>query len=273
MPEKHIARRGILSDFFAAHCPRYATSLAYVTLLSLVPLLLFLAYWLSYIAVFNDVGSAFRAFVVGHFIPDSAAVVGDYLDQFMRRIRDLNWINAGLFGGVSLLMVHQLSRAFDHIWGVKRPRSLGLRILLNCLILVLAPVFFGIILLLLFSLESISLRIDILSHAWLNHTLLFGVAFCFEVIVFAFFNWALPSVRVPLRDAIKAGCVAALLFEAAKYGFVLYFRFFNLYQAMYGALSLLPIFLIWLYCSWLIILFSAVYCRRLQYASDNRPRD
>ena len=143
MSEKKAPRRGILSDFFAAHCPRYATSLAYVTLLSLVPLLLFLAYWLSYIAVFNDVGSAFRAFVVGHFIPDSAAVVGDYLDQFMQRIRDLDWVNAGLFGGVSLLMVHQLSRAFDHIWGVKRPRSLGFRVLLNCLILILAPVFFG----------------------------------------------------------------------------------------------------------------------------------
>ena len=52
--------------------------------------------------------------------------------------------------------------------------------------------------------------------------------------------------------------VGAVLFEASKYGFALFVVNFNSYEIIYGAVATIPIFLIWIYVSWLVILIGAV---------------
>ena len=74
------------------------------------------------------------------------------------------------------------------------------------------------------------------------------------------FNWLIPNARVPFRSAFWAGTLTAVLFELAKIGFAAYVSHVSYYHVLYGALSVIPLFLIWLYVSWLIILGGAIFC-------------
>ena len=67
----------------------------------------------------------------------------------------------------------------------------------------------------------------------------------------------LPARRVPWRAALAGGLVAALAFEAAKRGFVLYVTNVPTYQRVYGAVAVLPLFLVWIFVSWIVVLFGA----------------
>ncbi|WP_404325477.1 YhjD/YihY/BrkB family envelope integrity protein [Aerophototrophica crusticola] len=68
---------------------------------------------------------------------------------------------------------------------------------------------------------------------------------------------AIPNRAVRWRDALAGGLVAAVLMEVSKIGFVLYVTAFPTYETIYGALSVIPIFLVWLYTVWSIVLFGA----------------
>jgi membrane protein len=74
---------------------------------------------------------------------------------------------------------------------------------------------------------------------------------------FAMLYIALPSRRVLVRDALAGGFLAAAAFEAMKHGFAFYITQFPAYRLVYGAFAAIPIFLIWIYLSWVVVLFGA----------------
>jgi membrane protein len=79
----------------------------------------------------------------------------------------------------------------------------------------------------------------------------------------------LPARRVPLRASCVGGLVAALLFEAAKLGFVLYVANVPTYERVYGTLAALPLFLLWVFVSWVIVLAGAAVAATL---AEGPPR-
>jgi len=79
----------------------------------------------------------------------------------------------------------------------------------------------------------------------------------------------LPARHVPLRSAFLGGIFVGLAFEVAKYGFRIYLRTVPTYQIVYGALAALPIFLVWIYVVWIIVLIGAAIAATV---SDRRTR-
>jgi membrane protein len=89
-----------------------------------------------------------------------------------------------------------------------------------------------------------------------------------EIAGFGLLYMALPNVQVAFRHAAIGGVIAGLLFEVLKFGFGVYIRNFAAYDAIYGALSALPVFLIWTYLSWAVILFGGVVTAELPKLRD-----
>jgi membrane protein len=79
----------------------------------------------------------------------------------------------------------------------------------------------------------------------------------------------LPARHVPLKSALAGGLFAALAFEVAKYGFRVYIKTVPTYQIVYGALAALPLFLVWIYVVWIIVLIGAAIAATL---SEKRAR-
>jgi membrane protein len=72
-----------------------------------------------------------------------------------------------------------------------------------------------------------------------------------------------PNVPVLWRNALAGGLFAAVLLEVAKYLFAAAMKYFTTYQIIYGAIAALPIFLVWIYISWVIVLLGAIVAATL----------
>jgi membrane protein len=150
-----------------------------------------------------------------------------------------------------------INTALNAIWRVTEPRSLGLQILVYWTMLTLGPLLLGA------SLSLSGYAFAVVQWAGIEDYPNAFVAFSGVISValaalgFSAFYLVVPMRSVRLHHALAGGVLAAAVLEALKYGFGLYLRLFPTYEAVYGALSAIPIFLIWMYLAWAVVLLGA----------------
>ena len=200
-------------QFFEDHCPSRAASLAYATLLSLVPLLMVSVYILSWFPDFKSVGPAFQHYILSNFVADSATTISQYLNDFLAHLKDLSMVNIGFLGLISIFMIYNMVSAFNEIWHVKMEIHFAIAMGIYLLVLLFAPLLLGILVILLSYFSSLSwLSLPAMQHV-IKQPFFRLLPYLCEWVVFTFFNWALPSTRVRFRYALVAGFMTMLLFE------------------------------------------------------------
>jgi membrane protein len=150
-----------------------------------------------------------------------------------------------------------IERAFDRIWRVSRPRPLGLRLLTYSAIIVLGPLLIGVSLTITSYLVTVSLGMA-RNVPGAASALLAAVPVLLSTIAFTLLYLIVPNRRVRVRHAAVGGMVAAVLFELTKRGFAVYVANFPNYRLIYGAFAAVPIFLVWIYLSWVVTLLGAI---------------
>jgi membrane protein len=157
----------------------------------------------------------------------------------------------------AFLMMFTIERAFNSIWRVSRPRPVGQRILVYCATLTLGPVLIGASLSITSYLVGISL-----GYAWqtpfASAAILGFVPFVLTCAAFTLLYYVVPNRAVKPRHALVGGLVAALAFEIMKRGFALYIANIPTYALVYGAFAVIPVFLLWIYLSWVVIVVGAL---------------
>ncbi|NLX60395.1 MAG: YihY/virulence factor BrkB family protein [Phycisphaerae bacterium] len=103
---------------------------------------------------------------------------------------------------------------------------------------------------------------------WLFRTLSRIVPLLIGWLVFFILYKTLPNVRVQTRASLIAGLVAAVLWECGKFGFGTYLQYATGATKLYGNLALIPVFLLWVWISWVIVLFGAELAYVIQYMGD-----
>ncbi len=244
-------------------CSYMAASLAYSTLLSLVPLTMVSVLILSHFPIFQGTTQTIQQFILQNFVATSANVISEQLSKFIASIQVLSWTNILMLIVVSVLMMYNMVCAFNRIWQVKVQRHLALSFIIYVGILLITPIFFGVLLLISSYLASLPLISGTTADIFIKKPLLIILPYVAAFITFTFFNWVLPSAKVKLWHAAIAGFLTTVLFELAKYLFSLYLTYIPTYRLIYGALATIPLFLIWLYLCWLIILFGGIICKLL----------
>lgn len=244
--------------FFEDDCANRAAALAYTTLLSLVPLLM-LSFWtLSLFPVFAGTAPILQQFIVDNFVAHSAQIVSQQLDYFLRQVTVLSWGSLFALVIVSILMIYDMVNAFNSIWHVKTKSRFALSTSFYSLVLLLAPIFFGVFIVISSYLGTLPWLADI---AFLEKPFVRLLPYLVAFLIFTFLNWVLPSCTVPFRFAALAGLITTLMFEIVKYFFGLYMSYMPSYRLIYGALATIPIFLLWIYVSWVIVLLGALTCQ------------
>ena len=254
----------IYYEVMATRCTRMAASLSYSTLLSLVPLLIIVFWVLSFFSVFHGLGDVMQQFIISTFVADLANTLSGQLSAFVSQLQVLRWTHLLSLFVVTVLMMYNMVTAFGHIWQVKMRRSLALSFLVYVLILLISPIIFGLLLLLGPYIASLHIIANQSFQGLLHTPLLVVLPYVVAWVVFTFFNWIVPATRVKFKCALVAGFVTMWLFECARYVFSLYITYVSSYRIIYGALAVIPFFLIWMYLTWLLILIGVVLCHRLQ---------
>jgi len=249
----HVARR-----FDEDRCLQIASSLTFTTLLALVPLVTIALTLMSAFPVFSGLGEQIRQFLLANMLPEAAGkVVTGYIEQFSGRAGRLTALGTAALAVTAFMMMFTIERAFNSIWRVSRARPMVQRILVYWATLTLGPVLIGASL----SITSyiISTSLGYARQVPLAGAAIIGLApFVLTCAAFTFLYYVVPNRAVRLRHALLGGLVAGLAFEIMKRGFALYVAKFPTYTLVYGAFAMIPIFLLWVYFSWVVIVIGAL---------------
>ena len=242
--------------------PLRAMALTYLSIFALVPALV-----VAFSVVQAFTGVERMADQVHEFLLDNLAVgarasLEPYLERF---VSNAHAASAGVVGGALLLwsMVSLFSNvdgAINDIWGVRRRSRLRDQAITYWVGLTVGPL-----------LLAGSIYLGHHARTWLAGTGLGFLAVSGGVLLtctfFATLYLLVPNTKVSPGAALGAGLVAGVAWEAAKWGYAIAVARFFRYQAVYGAVAVIPTFLLWLYLSWSIVLFGA----RVAFVVQNAP--
>lgn len=248
-----------------------ASSLTFTTVLGVVPLLAVVLSLFTAFPLFNDFRVALEDFLANNLMPPAVSDnIMDHLNQFAQQASRLTTIGGAFLVVTSLMLIMTIDMAFNDIWRVTRQRPLAQRALIYWAVITLGPVLAGASLWTtsVLARESMGLAGDTMSRA-LELTLSY-VPIALTAIGFAALYVVVPNRKVEWKDALAGGVCTALLLELTKRGFALYITKFPTYTVIYGAFATVPVFLLWIYLSWLAVLLGAAIAAILPYLRMGR---
>lgn len=251
----------VYSHFTSDDCLSVAASLSYTTLLSLVPLMAVMFSTLAAFPIFEGLESDIEAFVFNNFVPALGETVQTYLHQFSEKASGLRLAGLIFLFITVLAMMNTIEVAFNRIWRVRIKRKPMIRFLAYWAILTLGPLLVGFGFLATSYLVSLPLFSDVDQSLEVKRRSLILLPFVSSTLAFVLIYKLLPNRMVALKSALIGAIVAATLFELAKRAFAYYVTHFPSQQAIYGAFATIPIFLLWIYLSWVIVLLGAEITR------------
>ncbi|MEO8459972.1 MAG: virulence factor BrkB family protein [Dokdonella sp.] len=257
--------------FLDDRCTQAAGALSYTTIFALVPLTAAILGILAAFPVFGEWRDQLTGFVFQNFVPAAGDVVQNYLYQFADNASKATAVGILVlfFSAIALMM--SIEDAFNRIFRVTVDRRAGSRLLIYWTALSLGPLLVVAALAIssyLFALPFIDIAEAQFSiKARLLSVLPFLIVWTAQLAAYT----VIPNRTVAIRHAAIGALIAAILFEGTKRGFAFYVTSFTSYQKVYGALAMVPVFIFWVYLSWLIVLFGASITASLS-AFDYRPK-
>lgn len=249
------ARQFIVStafQFWKDDCQGTAAALSYQTLFAVVPLLTVMYSVLNSVKAFSGLGVRIQEFLFENVVPQNVAVVQEYLSNFSAQARSLSLFSVLFLVVTAFLMLFTIEREFNAIWRVQESRGGFQRFLMYWAVLTLGPVLVG----LGFLISGYVLSVPIISGVTESMGILRFVPVILSASLFTLIYTAVPNCVVPFRHALTGGILVAIVFELAKSGFARIMAGSN-FQVIYGAFAAVPLFLLWVFVSWNIILVGA----------------
>ncbi|MBV6323807.1 YihY family inner membrane protein [Duganella sp. HSC-15S17] len=250
--------------------PQVAGSLTFTTVFALVPLLTIALAIFTTFPLFNAFRSSLEAYFVQSVMPKSiSTTILNYLTMFASKATRLSAVGAVALIFTSIAMMNLIERVFNRIWRVRAERRWTKRILVYWAIITLGPLLIGVSLTL--SGRVFMATSDLIGDVPVVGALIYTVlSLALTTAGFTLLYVAVPNRDVDWYDGAWGGLVAGLAFEVAKRGFAVFITQFPTYSKIYGALAALPLFLLWVYVSWLITLFGALLVAALPVVKYER---
>jgi len=167
----------------------------------------------------------------------------------------------------ALLLISAIDRTLNKLWRVNKKRRVVTAFSMYWMVLTLGPVLVGS------SIAATSYVVSLMSLGnyelfGLTNVLLRSLPIFASIGAFLILYLVVPNKVVPIKYALLGATLAAILFEVAKKGFAIYVTQLPSYQAIYGALAGIPILFLWVYLSWLVVLFGALFTSCLEDFAD-----
>lgn len=247
--------------FYTESYTYQASALAFITLLSLVPILSVFVYFISFLSNSKEFLLATNTYLYTNFLPTVSEETQQYLQHFTEQAEHLPTLSILFYIGTAVMLILTVEHSLNHIWRTTDNRKSFFNQIISWIIILLLPILIG----------TIALLIEYL-YLFVGNTFKFSLVillnFIINSIVFTIIHMIVPNKNISLKNGIIGGCITALLFDGAKNLFVLYISNFTSYTFIYGNLAAIPIFLMWLYFSWCVLLYSALI---IEAKSSNQP--
>lgn len=270
----HLTRMGILifEGFTSANLLTLAAALTYQVTFALIPLL---ALGLSIFQGFSGVQA--DAVRMQQWLSANLPVLGEeVIGQLVNAIQNINAPTMGILGFATLLFVcfttlTTIERAFNRIWGIRRPRPLLRRFTIYWTMLTLGPLFLTFSLTITSSLQNHRIMQAITENLPILHWVMNGLfPYVIAWTMFCAIYLFMPNTTVRLGPALVGAVIAGSLWELCKSFYVWYNTSFLIHSPVYGSFGTIPVFLLWVWLSWVIVLLGAEIAFAAQHVRTYR---
>jgi membrane protein len=247
----------LFSRFSIDRCSENAAALTYMSLFALVPLMTVLYTMASAVPAFQGLEVQIEAFLFENLVPETSSDIQEYLSDFSRQAKNLTGFGIGFLLVTAVLMLRNIEKALNQIWRTQGNRSAISSFLLYWAVLSLAPITLGLALGISTYLASVADMVVSIDITGVGAYILKLVPILLNTAAFTLVYAAVPNCRVPFRHALIGGAAAAIAFNIAR---ALFTKLVvgSSYTFIYGAFAAVPLFLLWIYLSWNIVLMGAV---------------
>lgn len=247
----------VIRRFEADRCREQAGSLTYTTLFAVVPMLTVFLVIISSIKALEPARQQLQQLIYSNFLPKTTIAFDKALNAFTSKSSNLTVIGILFLFVTTVMMLTSIETVFNRIWRVRETRGGIIGFMRYWTVISLGPILLGSA----FAISSAAASLNVLSNNFagyeLNGAFIFAaISFLLTILGFFILYWTIPNRSVPVRAALISAVFSASIFELLKnlFGFVV--SNFTSYEIIYGAFAALPIFLLWIFLSWNIILLG-----------------
>ena len=234
-----------------------AASLTFTTVLAVVPLLAVILSLFTAFPIFQDFQLALEDFLANNLMPVAVADnIMSYLNTFAQQARSMTTVGAIFLIVTSILLMKTIDEALNAIWKVRKQRPLSKRILVYWALLTIGPLMLGASLWASSYITRAQFGL-VAELGVLQNIIATVLPLLTSIIGFTLLYYTVPNRVVHWRDAFIGGLTAAVVLELMKTGFAYYISNFPSYTLIYGTFAAIPLFLLWIYLSWLVVLLGA----------------
>ncbi|MDQ4426776.1 YihY family inner membrane protein, partial [Thalassolituus sp.] len=244
-----------LKRFESMERRKEAAALTYTTLFALVPVITVSYSILSAIPTLQEWGQDANQQLLSYVLPQGSEVITDYLRQFSEQARQLTWIGIAALFVTCIFLLQTIEGQFNRIWNVESSRSKIQTFFRYWAVLSLGPLLFGAGVATSSVLASMPLwesspggPLTILARL---------IPWILTIAAVTVVYLMVPNCKVPVPHALIAAVIVASAFELGKFLFSGALGLFPSYKLIYGAFAAVPLFLLWIYVSWMLLLLGA----------------
>lgn len=255
----------VLSRFRKDECLRIAASLSYTTALSLVPLLAISFAIFAAFPTFEGVQQQLQNYVFDNFVPSAGEVVATYLNSFTEKTGKMTAVGIVGLGLTAIMLLATIESALNRIFHVQAIRSVASRLLMFWALLTMGPLMIGASLSLSTYFFALTAWFDVIPTvgfgasigSWILPNIIMMAALSFIYIF-------VPNRNISWINGLIGAFVAVVLFATLKKLFGLFISNFPSYETIYGVLATIPIFMIWMFLTWAVVLLGAILTAALE---------
>ncbi|MGI6198146.1 MAG: YihY/virulence factor BrkB family protein [Candidatus Cloacimonadaceae bacterium] len=242
---KRVTNDGVLKE---------SASLTYITLLGFVPFITFV-FMIVPDLPFLNVKDKIREILAANMVPGSASAIMGYLDDFVKNRTAFNIVSFVILIVSSYSLFRNIRNAFDRILNVRMANSQDL---ISQLIKFLGTLIFGFfIMVVLFSASSLPV-ISLIFNLPILKQISYFLPFVVQFLGISLLYSLIPTIRVGRKAVMQGAFWTSVVWALVKNLFDIYIYNLTSIQAVYGVMSALPIFLMWIYFNWVIIMGGIV---------------
>lgn len=261
-----IARfRRLIIMFYEDGCTIWASTNSLVTLFAIVPLIAISFPIVSSFQIFSDTKAKVIELIIKNIVPATSSVIIDYINKFVENSSGINFFGIISFILLSISLMTSIEHSFNAVWKVKKSRSIASKLTVYWTAITITPILIG------FSFYISTFLPDLRTNSFIYYLYyVWGKVFPVLLMWLAFFVLfkLMPNRDIKSGPAIIGSFFAAIFWEAGKRIFSFFIGHFANYEQIYGPISTALLFLLWIYVSWLIILFCVEISYDIQHQRE-----
>lgn len=242
---------------------RVASSLAYTSLIAIVPLLAIGIAIFSAFPVFDPVRTQLADFLFKNLTPSFEEEIRQYLEVIVKNSGQLGTMGVSGIAVTAILLLSTIEDSFNYIFKVTQPRPIATKVTLYWTVITLGPLLLGTAFSMRGYLYTLKRFVDVDGEAS-QFVIGYFIPPLITIATLMLVYILVPNKKVSILNAFCGSVVAVILFGFLRMGFGSFVMSNTTYSTLYGALAIIPIFLIWMYLSWAVVLFGAVVTASLE---------